>query len=231
MAFSRGPKIVTDGLVLYLDAANPKSYPGTGNVWNDLSGNGNDAILINSPTYNNNYFSFDGVDDYGVVNSNLKNQINNSTSTTVTVLANVKLIEHVDNVIGWGNANYDNDGNRKTWGIYSRSGTLKAGYTGGDIAGTEIYNNWYFLTGIFTPTLMTGNKFNGDTSLSFNSSSVTSTDTWKNISNSYDIRIARTSYWTRHMQTDIAEIKVYNKELSNEEILQNYNATKSRFGL
>ena len=62
MAFSRGPKIVTDGLVLYLDAANPKSYPGTGNVWNDLSGNGNDAILINSPTYNNNYFSFDGVD-------------------------------------------------------------------------------------------------------------------------------------------------------------------------
>jgi hypothetical protein len=36
-----GPKIVTDGLVLYLDAANTKSYPVSGTAWNDLSGNGN----------------------------------------------------------------------------------------------------------------------------------------------------------------------------------------------
>jgi hypothetical protein len=36
MAFHRGPKIVTDELVLYLDAANTKSYPGSGNVWNDI---------------------------------------------------------------------------------------------------------------------------------------------------------------------------------------------------
>lgn len=40
MGFYRGPKIVTDGLVLYLDAANTKSYPGTGSTWFDLSGNG-----------------------------------------------------------------------------------------------------------------------------------------------------------------------------------------------
>ena len=42
MGFSRGPKIVTDGLVLALDAANSKSYPGSGTTWNDLSGNSED---------------------------------------------------------------------------------------------------------------------------------------------------------------------------------------------
>ena len=59
-----GPNIVTDGLVLYLDAANPKSYPGSGTVWKDLSGNGNHFNLINGPSFNNFYINFDGVDDY-----------------------------------------------------------------------------------------------------------------------------------------------------------------------
>jgi hypothetical protein len=41
MAISYNPRIVTDGLVLALDAGNPKSYPGSGTAWTDLSGNGN----------------------------------------------------------------------------------------------------------------------------------------------------------------------------------------------
>ena len=61
------PKIVTDGLVLCLDAANPKSYPGSGTTWYDLSGNGNHGTLINGPTYNSDNkgsIVFDGIDDY-----------------------------------------------------------------------------------------------------------------------------------------------------------------------
>ena len=60
------PKIVTDGLVLALDAANPKSYPGSGTTWSDLAGN-NDATLTNGPTFdsgNSGSFVFDGIDDY-----------------------------------------------------------------------------------------------------------------------------------------------------------------------
>ena len=64
MAFSRGPKIVTDGLVLYLDAVNTNSYPGSGNTWSDLSGNGNDFIIYNSPTHDGSNFTFDGNNDY-----------------------------------------------------------------------------------------------------------------------------------------------------------------------
>ena len=66
MSVSGGPDIVTDGLVFYLDAANPKSHPGTGTDWFDLSGNGNDGTLsgslTNTPTYstdNLGYFDFD----------------------------------------------------------------------------------------------------------------------------------------------------------------------------
>ena len=66
MALSHSPKIVTDGLVLCLDAANRKSYPGSGTTWFDLSGRGNHGTLINGPTYNSSgisYIQLDGVND------------------------------------------------------------------------------------------------------------------------------------------------------------------------
>ena len=52
MAFSHSPKIVTDGLVLSLDAGNVKSYPGTGATWFDKSGNNSNGALNNGPTFN-----------------------------------------------------------------------------------------------------------------------------------------------------------------------------------
>lgn len=67
MSYSNGPRIVTNGLVLYLDAGNSKSYPGSGTVWNDLSGNGNNGTLVNGPTYsgaNKGSIVFDGANDY-----------------------------------------------------------------------------------------------------------------------------------------------------------------------
>jgi len=71
MAFSRGPSIVKDGLVLYLDAANEKSYSETETIWNDLSGNANNGTLVNGPTFSNDKngaIFFDGVDDYVIIN-------------------------------------------------------------------------------------------------------------------------------------------------------------------
>jgi|694.fasta_scaffold00120_69 hypothetical protein len=61
MALSHGPRPITDGLVVSLDAANPKSYPGAGSTWYDISGNGNNATL-NSAAFNvtGNYFENSG---------------------------------------------------------------------------------------------------------------------------------------------------------------------------
>ena len=66
MALSHSPSIITQNLVLCLDAGNSKSYPGSGTTWTDLSGNGNNGTLRNSPTYsvdNLGKIVFDGVDD------------------------------------------------------------------------------------------------------------------------------------------------------------------------
>ena len=66
MATNYNPSIVTDGLVLCFDAANPKSYPGSGTTWYDLSGNDNHGTLLNEPSFSSDKggcFVFDGTDD------------------------------------------------------------------------------------------------------------------------------------------------------------------------
>lgn len=65
--------VAKDGLILYVDAANTKSYPGTGTSWADLSGNGFTAVLQNSPVYSSNnsgYLSFNGTSQYARLEHN-----------------------------------------------------------------------------------------------------------------------------------------------------------------
>jgi hypothetical protein len=67
MAVGYNPRVVTDGLVLALDAGNTKSYPGSGTSWSDLSGKSNNGTLTNGPTYSSDdggYLDFDGTNDY-----------------------------------------------------------------------------------------------------------------------------------------------------------------------
>lgn len=70
MAIGYNPSIVTSNLILYLDAGNPRSYPGTGTNWYDASGEDNNGTVANGPIYTtgtSGYFTFDGVDDYGQI--------------------------------------------------------------------------------------------------------------------------------------------------------------------
>lgn len=73
MSNQYGPRIVTDGLVLCLDAGNNKSYPGSGTAWTDLSGNSNNGTLTNGPTYSSNnkgVIVLDGSNDYISIQKN-----------------------------------------------------------------------------------------------------------------------------------------------------------------
>src|SRR6056300_1799187 len=81
--------IVTDGLVLNLDAARKDSYNRTGTTWNDISGNGNNGTLINGPTFDSEDYGsivFDGVDDYAAVSCNLST----FSSLTVSIYTYIK---------------------------------------------------------------------------------------------------------------------------------------------
>ena len=73
MGVAYNPNIVTDGLVLCLDAANKRSYPGTGTTWTDRSANGNNGTLTNGPTFdsaNGGSIVFDGTNDYVTTTKN-----------------------------------------------------------------------------------------------------------------------------------------------------------------
>ena len=78
MAIKHSPRIVTDGLVLYLDAANTKSYPGSGTTWTDISGKSNNGTLTNGPTFdsgNKGTIVFDGSNDYVSETSGLSDSL------------------------------------------------------------------------------------------------------------------------------------------------------------
>jgi hypothetical protein len=81
-----GPSIVTNGLILNLDAGNPASYPGTGTVWTDLSPSGFNGTLVNGVGYSSNNggsLVFDGVNDYVLIDSNFS--LNTSIGFTINL--------------------------------------------------------------------------------------------------------------------------------------------------
>jgi len=96
MSIKDGPKIVTDGLILALDAGNRFSYPGSGTTWSDLSGNGYNGTLINGPTFSNGAIVFDGTDDYVLINNGFTNLFKNKSywSTSIWI-----------KVVAWGSGN------------------------------------------------------------------------------------------------------------------------------
>ena len=74
MGLSHSPRIVTDGLVFCVDAANKRSYPGVGTTWTDLTANKNNGTLTNGPTFdsaNGGSIVFDGTNDYVDLGSSL----------------------------------------------------------------------------------------------------------------------------------------------------------------
>jgi hypothetical protein len=88
MSLAHSPSIVLPGLVLCLDAANSKSYPGSGTTWTDLSGNGNNGTLQNGPTYDTNNlgsFSLDGVNNRILISCN-NSTIRTFNSTTQFII-------------------------------------------------------------------------------------------------------------------------------------------------
>jgi hypothetical protein len=214
MGFSRGPKIVTDGLVLALDAGSKRSYPGSGTTWYDLSGNGNNGTLTNGPTFNSDgYLNFDGTNDHIVLDSTIT--LTDFTATAVYSISGYSS--------GWamffGNSDLDN-----FIGIGNTGAILRVqdtNSTNSDLSYSSTLNQLTFLQ-----VVQSGNT----NTWYINGESVgTSTN------NSYaGIEISRMVYYGDGSSLGIWPGKyylgqLYNRALSSQEIQQNYNALKSRF--
>ena len=80
MSLSLGSSVVSSGLILCLDPANPRSYSGSGNICLDLSSSGNHGTLTNGPLFNSSnkgYFVLDGINDFIQQTSSITLSMNN----------------------------------------------------------------------------------------------------------------------------------------------------------
>jgi hypothetical protein len=226
-----GENFITNGLVLYLDASYRSSYPTTGTTWNNVSGvSGGTNTLVNGPVYSGTSggtITFDGVDDY--VNFNAPN-----LGTTVTVEMWCKIGSGYSGKMFFGWNLYD---------VWCGSGNIGFNTAGSDLYGISsssvsslgLVNNWkHYVFEMRSDVSYTNNKIyiNG-TSQTLSQQVGTENASARNFNNGN----GRIGYWLSSgggpffMPMACAVFKVYNRALTQNEINQNFNATKSRFGI
>jgi hypothetical protein len=233
MATFYSPRIVTNGLVMHLDAGNNRSYPGTGTVWTDLSRSGNNGTLANGPTFNianGGGVVFDGVDDYAEISTNtvIDNALAGQFTFEIWVMPlNAGL--RYGKLFGKGTFNNQINGIVSDWNAagplypigfqYRDASNVSVGPSMGNVT----FNSWYHL-------IITRNSSN--LLSTFNNGIIASSASESvNLGNSaFPIRLSDNSGGERRASR-IASFRFYTKGLSASEVLQNYHATKGRFGL
>jgi hypothetical protein len=228
--------IVTNGLILHLDAANIRSYPGSGTTWADLSGNNYSGSLVNGPTFNSangGSIVFDGVDDR--VDSTTLNIVPNSwtvgcwvintkTSGVSVFVAKTGPSPNYDQnmLLGWTSTNASNRfyvSGKTTTGIYYSSCTSSFSPSTSSIynvVGTFDYNTTtlsLYINGVLDNIKIVGDVFTTGSNLPI------------------QIGCSDGNSPSNFAKGTIYNTQVYNRALTATEIQQNYNATKGRFNL
>lgn len=232
MAISRGPKIVTNGLVLALDAADRNSYPRSGTSWLDLSGNGNSGVLTNGPTFSNvngGCILFDGVDDYVSYAANL------NVGNTFTLNFWVRPTTLTRQTIFSNKYPYATNkgffmccpGNSSTDMFLSLGQDQKLVQSSTGIITNNVIQ---MVTAVANGSLSLMKLYVNGVEIS---SYAIQNDA--NISLQYDTGVfvtgKRDTTSADKLNSNTYILQIYNRALTASEVLQNYRATKSRFGL
>lgn len=225
MATYYTPKIVTSGLVFALDANNTKSYPLTGTTVYDISYNGNNFALVNGPSVDSSGLNLDGVNDYAYVNHGGSLAFSSGPFTVSVWHRNNTSATTYNGIITNDNTGDD------SWKIFrdngnafyvARSGVYTANFPAYTV--NRFHHYAYTFDGSSTMTLY----FDGSYVTSATGGQPTSNRSYLALG-SYRYNDAVNGYYL--VNQTIGPIALYNRVLSNSEILQNYNATKKRFGL
>lgn len=235
MSFHYSPKIITDGLVFAVDAANKKSYSGSGTAWNDLSGSNNNGTLTNGPTFNSSnlgYIEFNGEDDYCSFPGDsipTGNEISiclwyngNATAYNLATSAfasiNTNDGREVNVHLPWSNNIIYWDCGQNGAGGFVADRITKS-VTSNEFVG---WNYWVFWKNANTGVMRI-----------YRNGEIWHSGTGKTISIGTSV-----SFWLGAYPTGqyydicgISNVMIYNRALSSDEITQNYNALKGRFGL
>lgn len=221
--------VVASGLMLHLDAGKTTSYPGTGSTWTDLSGrnhNGSIAAGVVYSTNNGGFFRFEGAsNDYITV----PNHADFKTGTATFELCIYRRANTGD-ILAFGPGS-----GLGQWYLRGASGfnicMAAAGYptyVGYTANTTQLpLNAWQHITVICNQGASRGALYkNGTLVTTFGAQANTNYSSW------YTGALYIGGYsWDGYSNSDIAIVRMYNRELSLEEVQQNFNATKTRFGL
>ena len=222
MSLAHSPSIVTNGLVLCLDAANTKSYPGSGTTWRDLSGRGNSGTLTNGPTYSSANGGSIGL---------------SSASSQYVGVGTISLPygSSPGTISGWAKANSATAGNGNWIISYGNPATSQSRFIG-------YYNQTYYFggygnditaSGIQTNTWlnMVGVYDGANASMYINGVLVSgpTAKTWNTVAN--NAQLGRQTWGGEYWDGNIAQVSIYNRALTASEIQQNFNALRGRFGI
>lgn len=231
MATKYSPKIVTDGLVLCLDAGNNKCYPRSGTSLTDLTRLGGTVTTGNSPTFSGNnggYFTFNGTNQYiNVSRTDLNGGSWAYTNVTCCVWINIDPTcstgdNNIATVESTWEYRFNNAGDSTNAYVYFASNPWA--WLG---PGTVPMNVWQMLTfrhGASTGDILSNRTIVYSTNISGTLGGGSSADPYLTI-------MGRTSGNGSLAKGNMAICMVYNKALTDNQIIQNYNATKGRFGL
>jgi hypothetical protein len=223
MALSHAPQIVSGGLIIYLDANNTSSYAGTGSTWYDLSGNSRHASLISSPSYEGfgrgKYLSFDGSTNYATIPYTITDNLITVSFWYYSKIfsANSSLDALISNFTS-GISGFDVRLNSST--TINLAIVIDGSQSQINIS-TITNNTWYHVA--FT--------YDGATVKTYlDAVFKSSTNVIGTRANGTQICIATSAFDTNRRATcGIPQVMIYNRALSDTEILQNYNATKGRY--
>jgi hypothetical protein len=215
---------------------NPLSYGGSGTTWKDLTGYKNDFILYNSPTFTGNGIGFDGTSQYAQCVNTTGGNFGNSSFTLEYVLNITSGTQPYSTIIAKRASTFYGTG---LPGYYYRFGTSGVAGSGVfQVYDTLTGNNGYISkTGSFNQTIhithrvvWTGTSV--EKSLYENGTFITTATSTNPGTNNSDNAVAmRLMYGNGYAQGTLHIIRAYNKALTPDEITQNYNATKDRFGI
>ena len=215
--------IVTQGLVLDLDAAKRDSYAGVGTSWNDISGNRNNGVLTNGPTFNSangGSIVFDGVDDYVLTPGSILNNSYTIQSYIYLIGNRFTILSNLNDDSNSKSNQIGTDGSRNVYFQISLSDNTYFYTTSTTTLNT---NQWYNIC--FTRVGSTAKIYINGSEISITTVGASAVNLQTYTSN-FTVGVNRALNYTNGR---MSLLQIYNRALSASEVLQNYNATKGRY--
>jgi len=232
MGTNYNPRMITDGIVLCLDAANSKSYSGTGTTWKDLSGNNNNGTLTNGPTFNSangGSIVFDGINDFAdISNTSIGNFGTSNFSTSFWAKAS----SGSTGTRGVFSKYNPHSGPGTGWFMFCWDGVVWVRITQ-DLVEPREYLQFYISVTVnqWVNAVMTRNANNFSLYINGLLHSTGNSTNIIDCSSEAPLRVGSGYSSGYYFSGDVSNAQIYNRVLSAQEIFQNFNAIRGRFGI